>query len=318
MSKKDTVSKKYLQDSKRFADLFNFYLYDGKQVIKPEQLKPLDTAEIALPYGKRTKSSTIQKQRDIIKAVTAMTDDEYTYLLLASELQSEQHYAMPIRNMLYDAIQYSDQIAQITKIHKENDDKYNDNGEYLSGFMKSDRLIPVITLTVYFGASKWGAPTSLHEMLMVKDSSILQFIPDYKINLITPASIKEKDFDKFSTELKSVLKYIKYSNDKELLKNAIDNDAAYKSISRESVEMINVITNSNIPIKKGKGPIDMCKAMEDIRTEEREEGKIEGKLITLFSLVEKNLLAPENAAAEAEMTIEKFNKEFMVYKTGKE
>lgn len=49
MSIKDSVSKKYLQDNERFADLFNFYLYDGKRIINPQELKPLDTTEIALP-----------------------------------------------------------------------------------------------------------------------------------------------------------------------------------------------------------------------------------------------------------------------------
>ena len=70
LSDKDSVSKKYLQDKDRFADLFNFYLYDGQQVIQPEQLREMDTTAISLPYGQDGKVSSVQKQRDIIKALS--------------------------------------------------------------------------------------------------------------------------------------------------------------------------------------------------------------------------------------------------------
>ena len=59
MSDKDNVSKKYLQDKDRFADLFNFYLYDGQQVIQPAQLREMDTTAITLPYGQDGKVSSV-------------------------------------------------------------------------------------------------------------------------------------------------------------------------------------------------------------------------------------------------------------------
>lgn len=33
---KDTVTKEYMQDEEVFADAFNFLMYDGEQVIRPE------------------------------------------------------------------------------------------------------------------------------------------------------------------------------------------------------------------------------------------------------------------------------------------
>ena len=71
MADKDTVTKDYMQDSEHFADAFNFLLYGGRQVIKPEQLKPLDTTSIVLPYGEEGKPVPIQKYRDVLKMVTA-------------------------------------------------------------------------------------------------------------------------------------------------------------------------------------------------------------------------------------------------------
>ena len=50
MGKKDAITKDYMNDPCIFADVFNFFMYDGRQVILPEQLHSLDAAEIAIPY----------------------------------------------------------------------------------------------------------------------------------------------------------------------------------------------------------------------------------------------------------------------------
>lgn len=66
MGKIDTVTKKYLSKNTIFADAFNFYVYDGEQVIKAEELKEMDTTEIILPYGENL-SEPVQKFRDVLK-----------------------------------------------------------------------------------------------------------------------------------------------------------------------------------------------------------------------------------------------------------
>lgn len=230
MSAKDSITKNYLQDSSRFADLFNFYLHNGKPVIRADQLKPIDTTTVTLPYGNDGKSSALQKHRDVIKIVGAMSDNYNAYLLLAVEIQSNLHYAMPVRNMLYDAMQYSQQVEETSKSHKTNKDKPTTSAEYLSGFYKTDKLLPVITLTVYLEADEWDAPKSLHDMLLIEDKNLLKFIPDYQLNLIAPAAISDEDFGKFHTELSPVLKYLKYSKNKQALNEIMHNDPAYRDI----------------------------------------------------------------------------------------
>ena len=51
MSTQDAIGKRYMSNNGIFADAFNFLIYDGEPVIKPEELIEADTAEIALPYG---------------------------------------------------------------------------------------------------------------------------------------------------------------------------------------------------------------------------------------------------------------------------
>ena len=311
LSDKDSVSKKYLQDKDRFADLFNFYLYDGQQVIQPEQLREMDTTAISLPYGQEGKVSSVQKQRDIIKVVSAMTDGHCDYLLLAIEVQSELHYAMPPKNMLYDAMQYADQVSQTAKTHRKNQDEAS-SGEFLSGFYKTDKLLPVITLTVYLDAAEWDAPRSLHEMLLVEDERLLPFIPDYKLNLITPADIDDTDFTKFHTELSPVLKYLKYSRSKDKLNEVVHTDPIYRRLDRDSAEVINIVTGSSLRIEQGKESIDMCQAIEEMRAESRAEGRAEGEakgiLKTLVSLFRKGILTLAQAAEEAKMSPEEFQR----------
>ena len=64
MGRIDTETKAFMSDPARFADAFNYLIYDGQPVIKPEDLKPLDTTEIAIPYGNNARVPE-QKYRDI-------------------------------------------------------------------------------------------------------------------------------------------------------------------------------------------------------------------------------------------------------------
>lgn len=93
---------------------------------------------------------------------------------------------------------------------------------FLSGFHKDDKLQPVITLVLYWSGKEWDGPVSVHEMLDTNDQKLLKFIPDYRINLVSPVGIYETDFEKFQTPLAEVLQYIKYSGNKEALDRVLE------------------------------------------------------------------------------------------------
>lgn len=112
MGKMNGITNKYVRENEIFADVFNFYIYNGKQVIDPEQLHPLDTAEIGTPFGNKEGQEVVQKYRDILKRVAVKQDDSMTYLLLGIEDQTRIHYAMPVRNIIYDALQYGKQVEE--------------------------------------------------------------------------------------------------------------------------------------------------------------------------------------------------------------
>ena len=47
-------------------------------------------------------------------------------------------------------------------------------------------------------------------MMLVWDKRILQYAPDYKINLIAPEELSDAESERFQTELCELLKFIKY------------------------------------------------------------------------------------------------------------
>ena len=270
MGKKDTIAKLYLAQPEIFADAFNYFVFDGEKVINPDDLKELDPTESAV-IKKAGRLITDQKIRDLLKLCTIKQGRNATYVLLGIEAQAQLSYMMPVKDNLYDALNYSAQVEEIRKRHKETKD-LKTSAEITSGFTKEDKILPVITLCICFDKAEWDAPKSLHEMFGQVDPRLLPYINDYRINLITPGEIK--DFEKFSSELGILMEFIEYSGDKERLRDIIGRREGYRSVDIDTVDMINTFTNSKISCKESKGgKINMCVAIQEMIEEGRTEGE---------------------------------------------
>lgn len=306
----DTVTKAYMKDNSVFADVFNYLIYGGEAVVDPKQLQELDTTEIALPFGSQDEEGkqpeeAVQKYRDVLKSAIIKQDDEAAYILLGIENQTDIHYAMPVRNIIYDALQYGKQVADIAAKHRvsDGDSKGHSRGEYLSGFYKEDKITPVITLVLHFGANEWDGPLSLHEMMTVKNKNLLNFVQDYQIHLIDPAKLSAEDLERFSSSLREVIGYIKYSKDKKRLSEFLT-DNPRMLIEANAARVIKAVTNTPLDIPEGAEVIDVCKAVEEMMNESEERGELR----MLVQLVRDGDLKLERAAEKAKMTVEQFEK----------
>ena len=199
-----------------------------------------------------------------------MEDDKFSYLMIGIENQTDIHYAMPVKNMIYDALEYGKQVSRRAKEHKEAKD--TKGAEFLSGFTKEDKLKPVITLVVYWGTKKWNAPRSLKEMFEDVSEDVLQFVSDYKVNLIVPKEIK--DFTKFKTELGKALKYISVVDQKEEYKE-LTKQEEYQDVNKETAILLKEVAGINVKVKKEEEKVNMCKALQDITDEAIEKGRAE-------------------------------------------
>ena len=316
----DTEGKQYFSNNLFFADMFNFLLYDGKSVIQPDKLKQLDTTEIAIPYGNGARIP-IQKYRDLLKLWSAMMDDTAVYVMLGAELQSKIHYAMPIKKGLYDMLGYARQVEEARNSYKKKDNPQGDlyvdgetlkikltSEEFLSGFRKGDRLIPIITATVFLSADEWDGPLDLHDMLDVQNKDLLKFVPNYPINLIAPAYIKDNDFNKFGTDLGLAMKVLKYQK-----AGAVEviEETNHRKIDRNTAVFLNNVANLGLEFDEKEAMIDMCKAMDDNNRKMKISGAIMGmrmagmsdndiinKIIETFHVTKEYvlaLLAPQKA-----------------------
>ena len=260
MGAKDVKVREFLSNNERFADLFNFYLFHGKQVIKPNDLQEKDTASVLSLYGIDKKEVQKQRWRDILKSAIIKSSEYGIFVLMGIENQSDIHYAMPVKNMIYDAMEYGSQVREAATKHKKKKD-YDNKDEFLSGFKKSDKLTPVITLTVYWGPDEWDAPRSLYEMMDDRYENILPYVDNYHLHLIVPNEIS--DFDLFQTSLGEVLEFIKVSNDEKRADELINNKPAYKKLEHDAISVINVFTGIQISVDEKGGKVDMCKAWDD-------------------------------------------------------
>lgn len=276
-----------------FADVFNYYIYGGEQIILPEQLEERDPTEIALPYGADGAVVPVQKFRDAQKLRTVMTDGKLEYVIYGMEAQAKMHNAMTVRNNLYDVLEYAGQVTEAAKSHrkelkKEKERKLEQGGEifnegkksltsdeFLSVFWDDDRLIPSVTVTIYFGSDEWTGPTSLFDMMEVKDSRILVCMDNYHLRLIAPAQTSDEEIMKFQSSLREVLLFIKHSKNSENLNRILkDNEQRFREMERRAVDVIEVITNTGLKYEESELKVDVCEAIKKMREESEQKGEL--------------------------------------------
>ncbi len=309
LGKADELAKKFVGQPEVFAELVNFKLYGGEKVVKPEDLAEMDTDEIITVFGKdRGKGSrTVERFRDLLKSAGVKTDGVAAYLVIGVENQAVTHYAMPARAMLYDALQYAGQVEAMAKKHRaemrEGAAARASEGEFLSGFHKADRLVPVITIVMSFDTEGWDGPVSIREMLPEIDGRLLDFVSDYRINLIDPKTLSDEEIDMFETEMREVVKAVGCGNDKERYGKAVIGDDRIKCLHRGTAELINAVANLKIEMEDdGKEEVDMCKAMQELIEDGRKEGRKEGRKGAILMLLKR--FSEEQVAEYLEISID--------------
>ena len=113
-----------------------------------------------------------------------------------------------------------------------------------------DYTMSLITIVMYWKADKWNQPVSVKDMFdkntvrWLEDNGLGEYIQDYRMHLFEPCAAKEEKLEKFKTELKDVIAYVKYSKSTE-----------------------------NYVFVEGKERLNMCEAFEGIKAEGIEEGR---------------------------------------------
>ena len=324
MGKSDTALSTWLGDEKRFADLYNGSVFQGRQMVKAENLKS----------GKANFKEVIQEQNGILnqiernRDIVMKWDDGIHLMVLACENQERIHYALPVRTMLYDGLSYAEQIRQLKKNRKKTEKMSSD--EYLSGMKKEDRLYPVSTLVFYYGDKPWDGSVDLHGLLKKSENPELEekikmLIPNYHINLLDVNQIE--DTSMYKTDLQTILEMLKYRQDKELMQKYVqEHEGYFRHVDRDTYNVLRVLLKAEKQMdeikNQEKEEVDMCQALQEIFDDGRNEGFMqghelgiseghklgfsEGQQKVLVELVRDGVLSMRQAAEKAGKSEEEF------------
>ena len=166
MGKLDDMTKELYEDNLVFADTMNVLFFDGKPMIRAQDLSPLDPTEEHTIFDddfvsktkseektdktqRKTEAFSNQKYRDVLRMLQTQNGKLEVRIIVGAEIQSHVHYAMPIRNLEYDALNLSRQLSARQKYNRENHLLKSKN-EFLSGIKKGETFTPVLTVVVYF------------------------------------------------------------------------------------------------------------------------------------------------------------------------
>ena len=294
MGKSSTAVNHWMRDRGRFADLFNGVVFDGEQVVRPEDLEEARGESDILVTDREKKERQVQRYRDIV-----MQWKKGPYLaMLACESQSSVHYAMPVRNMLYDSLSYTEQIRRIGESNRRKEGAGKITGEeFLSGLRREDRICPVITLVLYYGEDEWDGSRDLYGMFPGGQEERVRkmlesYVPDYCINLVDVGNIQEPE--RFTSDLQLVFGMLKYRGDMGELQKYVDRhreyfqnvDADTYRAVREMLHAGGVMESMREEKDRKEGTVNMCKALEDLYQSGVDSGMEQGIQTGIRALVE--------------------------------
>ena len=153
-------------------------------------------------------------------------------------------------------------------------------------------------------------------MLSVQDPEILSLVPDYRINLFSPAEIKDEELDKLESNLKEVMLFIKYSKDKRKLQELTSQTPGFRSLELKAAQVIDSITGINLRFTETEGSVNMCQAVQEMCDDARAEGLSQGHaqglsqglqehaLLTAQRMLEEPRLSPEDISRFSGLPLE--------------
>ena len=308
--KNDVDMSVYLEDNERYADLVNVSgKIDGRK-IRAEDVKPYET-KLFYRIEKKLQRMRFSKQRDTVRRIIFGVNVVITEV----ELQETIDYSYPLRDMGYTYGEYEQQARRIRKKVRAQKRGLT-NGEYLYGFKQQSRLRPTVIFLLYFGVEKWDGPTCIHDMLDFTDvpDEIKRLVQNHYIHLIDVHRMKEEDLKLFRADVGKVFRLIKNSENKNGLKEIVENDPYYSSMDKDAylVAANYIQADALLDYEKyeNEGGYDMCTGLkewlEDERMEGISQGIIQGKIRLLVDLVNDKVININEAAKRIEVTEEEF------------
>lgn len=293
MGKTNNAVNTLLERKDIFADFINGTVFSGEQILSPEKLELLSTNS-GFCYEEDDQRKLVERHGDIRMQAGIGT---YSIIIL-EETQDSVHYGMPVRKMLYEALEYMKQLKELEKKHSEQNDKLKGD-EFLSKFKRKDRLLPVITVVFYCKSNKeWDGSKSLYDMLALDEdipgfNKIKSLIPDYQLNVIEVDNIV--NVDSFRTNLQHIFAMLKLNkNKKELYQYTQVHREEMKSMDYIEKQAAFVLLGEQKRIEKTlvdlsdkeKEEIEVCQAIDELIKDGENRGHEFGMRVLILDSIE--------------------------------
>ncbi|MBO5555180.1 MAG: Rpn family recombination-promoting nuclease/putative transposase [Solobacterium sp.] len=194
---KDLAEKKLLDCNDVFADIVNAVVFQGKPVIRPEDLREVH------PVSAYSEGDFRQLERDIVKR---WVKGKTTLCFLGAENQNEIDPDMLFRNIGYDGVTYREELN------------------------RGKERYPVITFVLYYGDKPWNKPLSLYETLGNIPQELKRYVNDYRMILIDIKRLDKKTIQRLQSDFRVITEHIQNRN-----RNDYEPDDTRKIVHAEEV-----------------------------------------------------------------------------------
>ena len=294
MSEKD-ITEKTLEDyDDVFADIVNVLLFDGRRIIRPEELRSR-TLRSAYKADGRLR----EIERDVMKE---WVRNHIRIACLGLENQTRPDPYMTLRTMGYDGQEYANQLKDLQPGRKP---------------------APVITLVLYFGYREhWNAPKTLIEALDVP-MEFRPYVTDAKFNLFEIAWLTREQVELFQSDFRVVADYFvqmrenrdyrpsekKLAHIQEVLQllNVMDEDHRFEKIQNEAYENRKEANSMSEWLSRVINESE-ARGRAEGEAKGRAEGGLEGSIRTLWGLVNDHLIDIDVASARVNLSVSEFEK----------
>lgn len=272
MGKEKDITEKLLEDyDDVFADIVNVLLFNGQDVVKPDSL----VSDGVHSQYKADDSKVHELERDVAKY---WKDGNACIALYGIENQTRPDKFMPLRVIGYDGASYKSQIVA-----------------------KRRRILPVVTIVLYFGKDRWNMPVNLKETIEI-NKELEYYVSDYRINVFEISWLTEEQISMFKSDFRLVADFfVKRRLDPEY----IPKDKTEIKHIEEVLKLLSVFTGDHRYEEVLAYPdIKEANSMCEVFDRAWNGGKIEA----LGALVQDGDLSIEKAAEKMGVSVSEFER----------
>lgn len=306
--KKDLAAKNLLNCPDVFADIGNVNLFGGRQVVKESGLERLPQE---LVY--RNRQGDLGEHR--MDTRMKVREENVDVVIFCAENQAAVSNTMPVRDMGYLYSSYSEQIRE-----KNRADYVDGSGvNPVRGLADGQKLVPVVSLVLYWGKEKWTGPTELKDMLALPEWAEDDWMPlvqNHRIRLVRLREQGEEIRRLYQSDFRHVVDYLAYEDDRKKRREYMNDVTRKVRHPEEYLDMMSAFTTDKrfsqikerVMMDFVEGDeVSMVSIAEELMEEGIEKGIERGQKLAKYELVCRMLSheqTPEMISAITEEPLE--------------